>query len=168
MAKSHPFPVSSRKTQINTKAISSKKIPQRSTLTEYKEKDFDWCLNTLYLHKKSDQYNLLLLEKDDILKIFNKLDDYRSWKWKQIEMSHNGTSSGKMEVRHLDKKELVFDHFKACRLEEQDELYKIEIKGTHRIWGIRRGSTLYIIWNDAQHEFYKPLRKNYTPPQKVS
>lgn len=134
---------------------------------EYKEKNFNWTIDTNYLCQKPSQqcgcdfcFSLYDFSKKDLFDVFEKLNQYRSWKWRKIEESHNGTSCGKMLISNLDVKFFVSQHLDRLHIYE-DELYKIEISGRHRIWGIRKDSVMYLIWNDPKHMFYKYQSKSY-------
>jgi hypothetical protein len=139
----------------------------------YKKLEFNWAINTSYLcnketcsHECPSCFSFYELSAKDLFKIFKKLDDYRSWTWRAIEQSHCNTSCGIMKIHKLDTRDMINFHLKSALHLEDEELYKIEISGAHRVWGIRREAWLYIIWNDECHEFYKPISTNYTKSKK--
>lgn len=137
-------------------------------LNAYKKHNFNWSINTHFLCRKEvcqDPchkfcFSLYGLSAENLFEIFEKLDSYRSWTWLDIERQ-NGTSSGQMEIEKLDTKKMVYNHLASLNFDD-DSLYKIEISGAHRLWGIRRDAIFYPIWNDPDHCFYKHKNKNYT------
>ena len=131
---------------------------------EYKNQNFDWCINTKFLkyHKTDNPHFHIYKETvNDMKMIFNKLDSYSSWNWRDIERSYNKTSCGYMPVDKLDVKDMVERHLQACSLDD-DCLYKIEINNHHRVWGIREGTIFYLIWDDDGHYFYKHKEDTYS------
>jgi hypothetical protein len=141
----------------------------------YKDLDFDWAINTLYLcgkqgncYKCDTCFNIIknCASIADFVEIFNKLDNYRTWKWREIEQ-RNHTSNGFMQIKELHVHKMLEKHFASLKIDD-DVVYKIEIKGRHRVWGIRHGSVFYLIWNDEEHRFYKHRDTNYTNPKKSS
>lgn len=153
------------------------KVPVHEVdVEQYKNQNFNWTINTQWLCSpftnctnpktcKAFCFSFEKLTSEELFSIFKKLDSYRSWTWKKIESSQNGSSTGLMDVYRLDVKEMVENHLKTKHLEDHDKLYKIEIKGSHRVWGIREENTLFLLWNDSEHRFYKHQNKNYTKPQ---
>ena len=152
--------------------MGSKKLKKRSSAPDealpseivaiYKKDNFNWSINTDYLDEKHIDFSLFRSLKE-FKEIIKKLNSYRTWKWTDIERSHNGLSTGIMDISKLDVKGIVADHLEFIKKIETDQLYKIEINNHHRIWGIREGSCLFLIWNDPEHRFYKHNNANYTP-----
>lgn len=132
------------------------------SLDKYKQEKFNWCINTILLKYSCDKkFHIYKETVEEMKQIFDKIDSYRSWIWRDIERSFNDTSCGYMPISKLDVKDMVNDHLKRCNRDD-DVLYKIEINNNHRVWGIREGSLCYIIWDDNGHFFYKHENKNFT------
>jgi len=154
--------------------VSNAKQAVVPDLTKYKDAKFDWAINTKYFcHKESNCstckeicFNIYKNGtcKDNLIEISDKLDYFRGWNWRDIERSNNGTSCGVMQIKDLDVREMIHRHFEAINIDD-DVLYKIEIAGRHRVWGIRRESVFYLIWSDEEHRFYKHHETNYTKPR---
>ena len=130
---------------------------------DYKCQYFNWTICTKYLDEEHEDFCLLRSMKE-FKKIIVKLDDYRTWQWSEIERSYNKLSTGTMDIAKLDSKikAIVENHLVQIKKDYIDQLYKIEINNHHRVWGIREGSCLFLIWNDPEHRFYKHQNKNYT------
>lgn len=165
--------------KTNKTFIGPSPLPNKTNipidLNAYKDKCFNWSINMRYLCqkqtcknlcKKDECFSLYDIAKDDLFVIFAKFDQYRDWTWRKIEAG-NGTSNGMMPIEDLETKDMVFRHLNSLKMDDE-HLYKIEIKGSHRVWGIRRDNIFYPIWNDPLHKFYKPRNKNYTLPKKVA
>jgi hypothetical protein len=145
----------------------------------YKDSNFSWQIKVDYLcnwkncsddrknncNKYSSCFSLYELTNEELFRIFEKLYEYETWAWRDIEKSNNGTSCGLMLVEKLDISGIVREHLDLLEFEDE-YLYKIEINGKHRVWGIRRGSIFYWLWNDKEHRFYKGYNTNYTKPKK--
>lgn len=149
-----------------TTALKKRAVVYPVGYTDYKNRNFDWAINTKYLYTERvchgdfvPKYSLLM--DSNLLGIIQKMDSYRGWIWKNIEMSNSGTSCGVMEVAKLDTREMVTKHLEYIK-EDVDVIYKMEINNHHRVWGIRKQDCLYLVWNDRDHSFYKHKNKNYT------
>ena len=163
------------KTKINKKLITNNKSPINNDLitsyynnkigdNDYKNEKFNWCINTYYLDQdKDNEFSFINnhSHKDLIIcPISKKLDEYRSWTWREIEMRKNGTSCGFIEVNKLIPKDMILDFFRVKNINDTI-LYKIEIKGKHRVWGVRTNNVLNLVWNDPNPKFH-PISKKHT------
>ena len=158
--------VSNKKTKINYHPNTQRQIVVSYDVESYKKSNFRWSVNTKYLcnpqtcgYKCKDKC-FSLYKAQNLFDIFGKLDEYRSWTWRDIE-SKNGTSTGFMEICQLDTKDMIQHHFTNLKF-DYDVIYKVEISGKHRVWGIRQNDELFIIWDDPEHRFYKHTNKNYS------
>lgn len=153
-------------------ALPARTIGYHAGYSDYKSKYFDWAINTKYLYTErncpSNCYNRKydLLIDTELLNILEKMDSYRTWLWRKIETSNNGTSCGMMEIAKLDERKIIVDYLSHIG-RQYDVIYKIEINNHHRVWGIRIDDCLYLIWNDPDHSFYKHKNKNYTKPKSI-
>lgn len=135
---------------------------------DYKDHCFNWTIDTNFMYSSSTCFGIfeskhsLLRTVEEFEKIITKLNEFRSWTWRQIETSFNGTSCVAMLVSQLNKRKFVLDYLKHIKKDSVDQVYKMEINNHHRVWGIREGSCLYLIWNDPDHSFFKHKNKNYT------
>ena len=161
-----------RSKKTNKAALQRNNFVSCGQLNEYKNQKFNFTINTGFMcfmeccGKECEIcFSLYEPTKDELFKIFKKLDSYRSWDWRKIEQSGNGTSCGYMDIRKLDVCDFILDHFEKIVIDD-DVIYKMEISNKHRVWGIRRGNILYLLWNDEFHYFYKHKDSNYTPPKK--
>ena len=140
----------------------------RDVEIDYKDRYFNWTIDTNFMYSQSTCFGIfepdysLLRSVEEFEKIITKLNKFRAWTWRHIETSFNGTSCGTMLVNQLDKSRFVLDHLKHIKKDSVDQVYKMEIINHHRVWGIREGSCLFLIWNDPNHSFYKHKNKNYT------
>lgn len=158
-------------------------LVSKNDATEYKRKQFDfgWQKDSVCLcdgfkkcglekaTKRKQCFSFCKLDPKEIIEILAKLTEYKSKTWQDIEERDN-TSTGKINIERLEPqvKKMIQDFFANCPKYETDELYKIEIGGSHRVWGVRQGCLFYPIWDDPNHNFYKPINKSYTSPKKIS
>ncbi len=154
------------KTKVNSSAVKNYQTVIKKQ-DEYKEKNFNWCINLKYLYKNDDNFSFYKIKGKGAKHIKNcitKLESLRVQTWRWIERSFNDTSNGIMEIRKLEKdiQPMVQEHLKRINYLD-DILYKIEINNNHRLWGIRIDDVLQIIWDDNGHHFYKHKNKNYSP-----
>lgn len=152
-----------------TPAPQPRAIPCSIGCEDYKDHCFNWSIDTNFIYSQSTcarefkpNYSLLRTLKEFEC-IITKLNCFRTWTWRQIEISSNNTSCGVMLINQLDEKEFVLEHLEHIQKVDVDQLYKMEINNHHRVWGIRKKDCLYLIWNDPDHSFYKHQNKNHTP-----
>jgi hypothetical protein len=145
----------------------------------YKNSNFSWRIKKDYLcnqkscsddckkncNKYKSCFSLYELTNEELFRVFEKLYEYEKWTWRDIEKSNNNTSCGLMLVEKLDVCDTVRGHLNMLQFEDE-YLYKIEINGKHRVWGIRRECVFYWLWNDREHRFYKGYNTNHTKPKK--
>lgn len=43
---------------------------------------------------------------------------------------------------------------------DEESLYSIRVTGRCRVWGIRRGAILHLLWWDPEHSVYPVFKKN--------
>lgn len=105
--------------------------------------DFDgpWCC------KKADPGTLL--------RIVERLQALESMTWSEIE----GRSSHVVKVTQLAKKARA--RLANMRQDEVEELFSVRLTGRERIWGIRAGSVLHLLWWDPMHQVC-PSHKKHT------
>ena len=148
--------------------LKKKTIVERSVEVDYKDRCFNWTIDTDFMYSTYTCFGIfesnhsLLRTVEEFEKIITKLNEFRTWTWRQIETSSNGTSCDAMLVSQLDKSKFVLEHLKHIKKDSVDQIYKIEINNHHRVWGIRKEDCLYLVWNDLDHSFYKHKNKNYT------
>lgn len=171
-----------KKRRINSECKQRKhELVSKNDATEYKKRQFDfgWKKDSVCSCSKFEKCGLEKTTKRNLcfsfhkcdskefIEILSKLTEHKSKTWRDIEEQDN-TNTGKMNIERLEPqiKKMVQSFFENHSEYETDELYKIEIGGPHRVWGIRKGCLFYPIWDDPNHNFYKPINKNYTSPKK--
>lgn len=77
--------------------------------------------------------------------------------WSDIERSQDRDHP--IECYRLEK--FAQDRLTRLQLDDNDELWSIRFNGRCRLWGIREGSLLQILWLDPQHEVC-PSHKKHT------
>lgn len=146
--------------KLKQSKVNPKTIVQPYVHLEYKKHYFNWSISYSYLDLENKEFELFR-DRNEFFNILKKLDSYRNWLWLEIERSKNNTSNGIMDINKLDTKDIVQNHLFSINKKDVDMLYKIEIDNHHRVWGIREGSCLFLIWNDPEHRFYKHRNANY-------
>ena len=89
-----------------------------------------------------------------------KLQDFESMTWAEIQKASGGRKSGNNShfvlVENLKKE--ARDRLVELQQDDIDELFSLRLQGKHRIYGIRDGRVLRIIWFDPHHEIYPTNR----------
>lgn len=85
--------------------------------------------------------------------IEEKISPLESMSWNEILLPAGGRSQGTnnhmVKVSGLSKR--AIDRLRAIQLDDLDELFSLRLQGKQRIYGIRRGSHLKILWLDLAH-----------------
>lgn len=81
-----------------------------------------------------------------IMEIREKLKSFETMNWNQIERagSHN------VETERLCS--VAKGRLRDIRQDDVDEIFSLRLTGRKRIWGVRAGPILRILWWDPDHE----------------
>ncbi len=93
--------------------------------------------------------------------VLPKLKNRESMTWTEIlQETHGKTGKSKNHAVSIAKiiKE-ANERLTQLKLEDIDELFSLRLQGKHRVWGIREGRILKIIWLDEDHTVYPSLRE---------
>lgn len=104
--------------------------------------DFDspWC------PKQLDQPTLLM--------IINKLGDFETMTWGDIEGPNNHS---------VEKYKLIKDaqqRLESINQDDVDELFSFRLNGRNRVWGIRDGQVFKLLWWDPEHQVCPSPKKH--------
>ena len=94
------------------------------------------------------------LEADDIIDLIQHLKDFETMTWADIERG----GSHFIEVRKIEKE--AQERLVTLRQDDIDHLFSLRVSGKGRVWGIRNGGTLRLLWWDPQHEVCPSLLKH--------
>lgn len=159
--------------QKDTKASSKQMEVYKDEKFDYKiEKSYMCVLEKEYCKSCEHCFSFYRCSSKDLIDILDTLNQYKSWSWREIEKGQPSSSNksknytGYIGINKLepDVQKMILVYLKDMRLDEEF-LYKIRIKNHHRVWGIRKDTVFYPIWNDTEHRFYKHDNKSYTPPK---
>lgn len=105
-----------------------------------------------------DKWGWHLLDHEAFVQMFltGSLPGIESQTWAELK---NGKQHHSIEVAKLcrDAQRRLED----LKLDDQDEVFSLRLTGQHRIFGIREGAALKILWNDPNHEIC-PSQKRHT------
>jgi len=85
--------------------------------------------------------------------ILPKMHDYESMTWADVKSgtgSHEGVEVDALLVEARER-------LNSMGIED-DALFSLRLSGKQRVWGIRRGLYLYVLWWDPEHEICPSLR----------
>lgn len=87
--------------------------------------------------------------------VIRKLSEYESMTWGAIEGAH----SHAIDVWQIGKQ--AQNRLIELRQDDIEELFSLRLSGRERVWGIRDGRILKLLWWDPEHQVY-PVRKKHT------
>lgn len=76
--------------------------------------------------------------------VAKKIKQYESMQWMDIVSRDHRVVLGKLITKAM--KRLV-----ELRLDDVDELWRFQLNGLKRLWGVRFGSCFYVLWWDPRH-----------------
>ena len=84
--------------------------------------------------------------------IIPKLHNFESMTWADIP----GTGSHEIIVDQICRE--AQDRLVEIDKNDEDTLFSLRLTGKRRVWGIRRGAILHLLWWDPEHSVYPTQR----------
>ena len=94
------------------------------------------------------------LTKEHLLSLVEKLSDFETMTWSQIEQKRgkHAPQNHEMPVAAICSK--AQGRLKELKYDDVDVLYSLHIAQLRRLWGIRRGHVFHVLWWDPEHTVY--------------
>ena len=89
--------------------------------------------------------------------ILEKLGHWEKKTWAQV-LSDDPTHQHDVEVPKLVKD--ARDRLAAINLEDYDSLFRFQLSGRERLWGIRQENIFYLLWWDPNHQVCPSTLRN--------
>jgi hypothetical protein len=141
MSKNVPPPkhVPSSKKEVRVEAV---KPADTNPSWRFSRLDFDgpWC------PKK--------MGGDGLTMVVAKLQGYESMSWNVMHSS--GSHAREVGLLTKDAQQRLRD----LKLDDVDQLYSLRCQGKVRLWGIKRGNILSVLWWDPEHEICPSPKKH--------
>ena len=87
-------------------------------------------------------------------KLLSKLVSYEGMTWAVIEQAIGGKAKGNnnhfVDVERCQKR--AQDRLKQIGLEDIDRIYSLRLEGKLRLYGLREGAILILLWHDPHHD----------------
>ncbi|WP_411572212.1 hypothetical protein ACK8HJ_21245 [Vreelandella titanicae] len=114
-----------------------------------------WQFSRADLHH--DRWGWHLLEHEAFVQMFlsGSLCGIESQTWAELK---SGKQHHSIEVGRLCRD--AQRRLEALQLDDQDEVFSLRLSGRHRVFGIREGAALKILWNDPEHEICPSTKRN--------
>ena len=134
---------------------SSQKKVKNATLESTNDANPSWRFTKLEL---VDPFGWHTIQTDQLHFIREKLQNFESMTWNEIlvqgkKFNHAVKTSGIVKEAK--------DRLKSLYLDDVEELVSLRLAGEQRIWGIRQGVALLLLWWDPEHKVY-PSQKKHT------
>ncbi|MDP8223216.1 MAG: hypothetical protein P9L99_07655 [Candidatus Lernaella stagnicola] len=139
-----------------------KKTPQQShNPDDFREKPFCWRVNKSYIDLDGP-YGWKNVSTDALLfEVIKCLQDHEARQWKEVLNDHDSKGHKKNHDMPVDKLvTLAQKRLQEINKEEEDSLFSLRVSGKQRLWGIRKSSTLYLLWWDPDHKVYSVKRRH--------
>ena len=96
-------------------------------------------------------------DKDGLKQILRRLSEHEKRAWKEILLDTDGRGrkcNGEIDADHERIARDAKNRLRHLGLAGFDTLLKLRVDGPGRVWGIREGRALFIIWWDPTHSVY--------------
>lgn len=123
---------------------SGKKITSGGHLKRYERSCITWRIGRLQ-YKEESLYSWRM-SADKLIEVVQKLGGWEGSSLDEI----LGRNSHEVKVEQLAKeaqKEMV-----RLKIDDVESLLSLRLRGKERIWGIRRGQVVELLWWDPEHE----------------
>lgn len=131
----------------------SKKPINNQNPEEYKKMTPYWSFSKFDTTHEKWGFKLEVKEYHDLI---DKLKSYEGMTWLDIELASGGKKKGGGTNNHpipvsqlIKEAQLRLQHLK---LDDYDELFSLRLCNLTRVFGIRNGRVLNILWHDCNHE----------------
>lgn len=88
--------------------------------------------------------------------LFPKLQNFETMTWADVQAASGGRSHGSnshfVPVENLSKNAKA--RLDELKQDDVDELFSLRLSGKERVYGIRDGRVLKVLWYDPDHEVY--------------
>lgn len=147
--------MSKKKSPKNKINPSSEKIPRsKEDPTNFESKEIVWHINMI------DQFGNW--GWDNVNKeifwncIFKKIKSFESMTWSEIKKNKKNNHSVKVSNFFPEAQKRLCE----IELDDVEELFSLRLGSKKRIWGIRNGRVLKILWWDPNHTVCPSFKKN--------
>jgi hypothetical protein len=136
---------SSLKQPVAGKAVKSSKEPRITAGEDPMRESPAWHISTL---ETVDPFGWHRIDTEKLGEVRRKIGDFESMTWNEILVvaSHRNHA---VSVDRLCK--AAQDRLEEIGQGDVDELVSLRLSGPERIWGIRAGRILKILWWDPEH-----------------
>ncbi len=133
---------------------------------DFREERFRWEVNRSYIDMDG-YFGWRKASPDEILyDAVMCLQANEKRKWKEVLNDQYGgrdkrrAKNHDMPVSRMEK--VACDRLREIGKDDEEKLFSLHVAGTQRIWGVRRGSTLYILCGTPNMKFYLASEKCHT------
>ena len=139
-----------KKVKIERKGINKTLIPKEEVQTDH--------LNMLFSFKYFDyewdySFKHISNDKNRVERLLKHLVEFSSCTWNEFKQNKKHHHTCKLEK--FTKKARDRFEYRNYQDVNDDELFSLSLCNKERIYGIRTGRILNVIWYDKNHELYK-------------
>lgn len=95
-----------------------------------------------------------MMTSGDWRKLLVKLVSYESMTWAQIEQAVGGKARGNLNhyVEVMNCRPRAQERLREIGLDQTERIYSLRLEGKLRVYGLREGAILILIWHDPHHD----------------
>lgn len=129
-----------------TNPNTSKTVPEQFP-PSYNETP-KWSLLRLDVDGVDGKWGWRGIPQTNLWDILEKLRNYESMKWSEIEANYKRDHATDVSALHKDARSRLV----ALKLHDEETLFRFRLQGKVRIWGRKRGAVFELLWYDPEHE----------------
>lgn len=124
--------------------------------------NFIWAIQSDQIDWKHEYYGFTENVLNDFATAIKpKLDNYCTMTWSEVNNRQHCHSWDASNSRiSIDMRNRLIELYKNDIDKTPETLYQINLDGTHRIWGYKKDSVFYILFNDPEHKGCVVHKKN--------
>lgn len=104
-----------------------------------------WQLDAVQL---KDSFGWEAISREKFLNVLTRLKDIEKMTWGEIQKDPKSFHS----VRIADLETKARHELNRLKLDDQESLFSIRISGRERVWAIKNGPILRVLWWDPEHQ----------------
>jgi len=95
------------------------------------------------------------MKKHDMRQVLTRISNMETMSWREVEQR---TGSHLVSVDQIipDARERLCQR----KLDDLSDLFSLRVTAKERIWGVRRGSVLHLLWWDPEHQICPSIKRH--------
>jgi hypothetical protein len=145
--------IAKQRARLKADQSQSEKIPRAEKQDDSESKTVQWCFR-LFDHSKD--WRSGSIDHVGFCEVGGHFKDYSQRTWSEIRARgdrDHPISCGKLRTE-------VVNRLKELKLDDVDEIWSFHFSARSRLWGVKLGHIMQVLWWDPDHQVYPVEKKN--------